>query len=74
MEPSVATLPADKNVPDSLQPTVGSPLSTPDSNVYVPEPVPMVEETPARNLHMRNLRMRGHDACSSLQWYYRITT
>ena len=69
MEPSVATLPADENVPDSLQPTVGSPLSTPDSNVYVPEPVPTVEETPARNLHMR-----GHDACASLQWYYRMTT
>ena len=47
IEPSVATPPVDENVPDSPEPTVGSLPSTPDSNVSVPAPVPMVAETPA---------------------------
>ena len=47
IEPSVETPPADEDILDSLEPTVGSPPSPPDSNVSGPEPVPMVEETPA---------------------------
>ena len=46
IEPSVATPPADENVPDSPEPTLGSPPSTPCSNVSAPEPVTTVEETP----------------------------
>ena len=72
IEASVATPPVDENIPDSLEPTVGSPPSTQDSNVSVPEPVPTVQETSASPEEPMYERLRCMQQPSMVLSYYNL--